>query len=169
MTDPPTQREVRLSAIAAALCAVLIASALSYGIVHKVNQGDAIVRTAASEADQVERLNQQLDAQSKVATSERAALMAQNTALQREVNALVRYLRRHGITVPASVVNPPRSGTAASNRPKDISGPPSSGSHQGSPGQHPVTGSTITDLCTAVPMLCPMLPTLPPLGKVVVP
>jgi hypothetical protein len=161
MIKPPTRQEVRFAAYVLALCAVLIVGSLSFGIVYKAN---ASARTAAAEADQIGRLNAQLDAQSKTANAERAALKAQNTILQLEVRAgaltqraTLRYLRNHGIKVPVNVVMPQGTGTGLSNRPK-VRRPSRPHQHPQvpvSPGPHPGTTSVLTELCALVPMLCP--------------
>lgn len=159
----PTRQEVRLAFITAVVLVLLGAGLLGWVVVHKVNESNAIVRTAAAEADQISRLNEQLDAQSKSATAERAVLRAQNMTLQLEVRAgalnqraVLRYLRNHGIKVPVNVVT--LTGTGPSNRPKVPTGRQSP--HQrapGPPGPHPGTGNIITDICAPVPIPIPML------------
>lgn len=161
MTDPPTRSEVRLSFIILALCALILSGSFAYGVVHKVNQGDAIVRTAASEADQIERLNAQADAATKAATSERAALTAQIRSLELQQRAVVVYLRKHGVKVPQTVFSTaPRTG--GSTRPKV---PPAHKPHRHhrSPGTPVPTGSTpspnpLAWLCALLGMTsCPKL------------
>ena len=159
----PTRQEVRVAFITAVALVLLGAGLLGWVVVHKVNESNSIVRTAATEADQISRLNEQLDAQSKSATAERAVLRAQNMTLQLEVRAgalnqraVLRYLRNHGIKVPVNVVT--LTGTGPSNRPKVPTGRQSS--HQrapGTPAPRPGTASTITDLCGLIPMPLPFL------------
>lgn len=164
MTDPPTRSEVRLAAIIVALCALILTSALAYGVVRRVNQGDEIVRTAASEADQVERLNAQLDAQAKAATAERATLIAEIHALQLQQHAVVVYLRRHGVTIPRTVFSTPRTDEGLT-RPKVPKAQPSPRPHHPrNPGTPAPTGSTpspnpLAWLCAALLEIpaCPRL------------
>lgn len=113
----PTAREVRWSFYLVALCALALTTTICWGVVHKVNQSDTIVRIAAASADQVERLNTQLDAQARDAESQRAQLQRQNKATRAELRALLRYLREHGIEVPRAVTTPPTARSEA-NRPK---------------------------------------------------
>lgn len=166
MTDQLSRREVRLGAYALAACAIILISTLSFAIVHKVNQGDAALRTAVAEANQITELagqlsdaNRQLNAlraNITVATARSEQATKERAALNGEVMALVKALRNHGIPIPVNVVTP-STGQQPSNRPK--------GSQQHRHPKHPAstagTGTpstiTITELCAMVPipMLCP--------------
>jgi outer membrane biosynthesis protein TonB len=106
----PSVREVRWSFAIVAACGIALAATICWGIVHKINQSDAIVRIAASSADQVERLNSQIDslrADYSAAQEASTRLEAQNERLIRvnrqqraQLKALLTYLREHGLSVP---------------------------------------------------------------------
>lgn len=112
----PSAREVRWTFYVAAAAALLLTATLCWGIVHRVNQSDDIVHIAASNADTVERLNDQidvlnaqLDAQGKAAERRQARLQQQNRDLKRQLDVLLAFLRDHGLQVP-SVAAPKSSG-----------------------------------------------------------
>lgn len=144
----PTRAEVRLTAWFCAIGFIILATTGAWAIVHKVNQSDQIVRVATSAADQVERLNAQLDTQAKADAIQRAADAAQRAELQRQnqltraqLQALLRYLRAHGIQVPQTALTPPPDhGTVT--RPKGT-GPrgPAPKPHQPAPLPTPLSGS----------------------------
>lgn len=112
-------RQVRLILITLAICALMLTGTISYGILHKINQGDQVVRTAAAEADQIERLGAQLDAQGRDAAAAQAALKNQLRATRAELRRTQRqnrlifiYLHKLGVTVPPALLAPERSGSA---------------------------------------------------------
>jgi hypothetical protein len=103
----PTPRELRWSFYVAALAAIALTTVLIWAIVQRVNQSDDIVHVAASNADQVQRLSNQVDALTEQLVEQAAAnqrqvngLRAQNKAQRRQLTALVDYLRSHGLGIP---------------------------------------------------------------------
>lgn len=144
----PSPREVRATFTVAAVCVLALVATICWGIVHKVNQSDQIVRVATSQADQVERLNHQLDAQDKAAVQQRAdlndqieILQRQNHALQGQLTGIAKYLRAHGIDIPRTAYRTSGGGSSGSStrpkRPNGITGlltappaPGKSGTHR---------------------------------------
>lgn len=120
----PTSREVRWSFYVAAVCVLMFSATVCWAVVHKVNQSDGIVRVAASNAAQVDRLSEQIDAQAAESAQQRRQLKAQNRQVHAELTALLRYLRAHGIEVPKTALTPPAS-PSRSTRPKDTTARPS--------------------------------------------
>jgi len=138
------------------------ALALAYGILHRVNQSDDIVHIAASSADQVERLNAQIDQQGRDAKVQRALLERQNRALKKQLASqswrqykqtrlLVRILRQNGITVPAEAFAPsPGSSTTRPKAPRPT--------NRATPTPTGPTPSPRPLYCQLVPALCDGLP-----------
>lgn len=159
----PTAGEVRWTFKVVGLCALILTLALAYGIVHKVNSSDAalqgVVRVASASADQVKRLNAQLDAQQRI-DAQRAKQAARERAQQLHVSkVLVKILRKKGIPIPAGLFAP-TSGTS-SHRPKAHR--PTSPGTPTPTAPRPTTSPTPT-VCQLVPALCDGLPLgLPPL------
>lgn len=163
----PSVREVRWSFAIVALCGVALTATICWGVVHKINQSDDIVRIAASSADQVERLSAQLDAQAKTAAEQRAELerqkqltRAQYQLTRAQLRAVLAYLRSHGIAVPPEVLPPPPShagpspkGPAASSgtplKPPASPAPATPPSPTASPAPRPSV------LCALLPLICP--------------
>ena len=158
----PTAYEVRLSFYVAAVAVLAIIATVCWGIVHKINQSDVIVSIAAANADQVERLNTQLDAQTKAAEGQREELKRQNRLTREQLRALLRYLRAHGIEVPQTALTPPPRDEGSVTRPK-AAGPsqgpkptPSpSPPHPASPA--PTAGPTPTPSPGPIGPLCDLL------------
>jgi len=158
----PSAGEVRWVFKVVGYCAIIFAVAFAYVIVVKVNQGNDIVRIAASEADQVQRLNSQIDEQnqlsaqrSKQASRERDQAYAQITRLQRQVAAsnrttaaLLRFLRANGIDVPSTIIAP--SHRQRSTRPKASHRPTS----RATPTPIAPTPSPDSQFCQVLPQLC---------------
>lgn len=145
----PSPREVRFSFLVAGICVFVLTSAVVWGIVHKVSQSDGILRIAVANADQVQRLNEQLDAQGTASTRERAALKRQIGAVREELRrqraaqrALMEYLRNQGISVPQSALTPPSRG-GSSPDPKAQT-PPGASSPSGPASPAPTPRPTAT-------------------------
>jgi hypothetical protein len=102
----PTSRELRWGFWLVAACTLALALTVCWAIVHKVNQSDDIVRVAASNAAQVNRLSDQIDAQAVESARQRRLLKDQNRQVHAELTALLRYLRAHGIEVPQTALTP---------------------------------------------------------------
>lgn len=163
----PTSGEVRWTFRAVGVVAIIFALALGYGIVHKVNQSDDIVRIAAAEANQVDRLTSQLEAQNqmaaqraKSATRDRAEQTAQIRRLQRLVAILAKSLKANGIAVPSGVFSTPKGGSTT--RPKVPHRPRSTNPATPTP---TAPSPTADPTCLIVPQLCGLplgLPTLLP-------
>lgn len=152
MTDPPTRSEVRLAAIIVALCALILTSALAYGIVHKVNQGDEIVRTAASEANQVDRLSQQLDDQAQTISG----LKSEIHLLLTRQDAQNRYLHKHKIVIPPAVFETqPRQGAVTRPKVPPAHRPPRH--HHRPPASPGTTGGTPSPRPSLLAFLCALL------------
>jgi type IV secretory pathway TrbL component len=164
---PPTRQEIRFGAYILALCALLIIGSLSYGVIHKVNQGDAIVRTAESQAaaihaqaTEIHDLSLQVAAAraASAAAAKAAVASARSATVQRRnqralTRAMIAALVAHGIPVPRVVF----TSRAGSSRPK-VSRPSRPNQNRPARGSPGPTGSTLTtELCSLlpVPMLCP--------------
>lgn len=163
----PTVREVRGAFLVGAVAVLMLAGALSWGIVHKVNDSDDIVRIAASAADQVQRLSEQVDelqasaeSSTAAAKNDRAALRRQLAAQRAQNRAILRYLRQQGIAVPPTLLAP-RTGSGSSSTPK---AQPSSGTHPSqapaSPQVTPRPSTTPTAAPTGPELLCGISPAL---------
>lgn len=137
----PSSREVRWAFYVVAACGLLLTVTLCWGIVHRVNQSDDIVHIAASNADTVQRLNDQIDQlnvqlakQDRAADRQRTVLRRQNRALHHQLDVLVDFLRAHGLPVPQVVTSASRGsgggGSEPSKRPTaEPTGPGNSGTH----------------------------------------
>jgi hypothetical protein len=165
-TPDPSPRELRWTFVAVLSCALMLTATLCWGIVHRVNQSDEIVHIAASNADTVERLNDQIDVlntrlgqQAKAAERQRNTLQRQNRALTAQLAALVKFLRAHGLSVPDAVA---RTGPRA-DRPKGPGprGPKPRQSHPASPDPTatptPTAPGALDPVCglLAAPLICP--------------
>lgn len=152
----PSLQEIRFVVIAAALAVVMLTGAISYGIVHKVNNGDDIVAIAKSNSDQADRqsneiaaLRRQLDTQTS-AFQHQLALNGRQAhhvaAVQRYQNAiLIRALRRAGIPVPPAAL------VSGGGHPKGPSTHrPSSRGTPAPTGPSP----SVSPTCLLVPTLC---------------
>jgi hypothetical protein len=158
----PTPREIRWGFVLVAACALVLALTVCWVIVHKVNQSDQIVRVAASSADQVERLNAQLDAQAKATEAQRADLQRQNRLTRSQLRALLRYLRAHGIEVPQTALTVRDDGGGSSPKGSGPRGPkprPSKPPASPAPTATPTPTASpdpVTELaCRLLPLLCP--------------
>jgi len=99
---------------------------------------------------------QRIDAQQRTGTLEaRRRILHDNAELQRQLRALAKYLRSHGINVPRSITTPRAE---PSTRPKVRRHPTS----PATPTPTAPSPSTPTDpYCVLVPALCSGLPQLP--------
>lgn len=156
----PSVREVRWAFIVVFVCAVALTATICWAVVHKVSQSDGIVRVAATNAAQVDRLSDQIDAQAAESARQRRLLKAQNRQVHAELTALLRYLRAHGIEVPQTALTPPvtrseptrpKAGKAQPSRRPSPSGP-ASPAPTATP--TPSTGP-VPDPCQLVPLMCP--------------
>lgn len=169
---PPSLKDIQVIVVAAALAVLMLVGAISYGIVHKVNNGDDIVAIARSSADQADRqsneiaaLRKQLDVQA-AGFRHQLAVNGQQAhhvaAVQRfQNNILIRALRRAGIPVPKAALLSNGGGGAA---PK---GPTASRRHH-SPGTRPTTDTSPNPsplLCQILPAVCDGLLLLPPISQ----
>jgi hypothetical protein len=180
----PTRSEVRFSFWVVGIAALMVTAALCYSFVQRVQQADDLVHIAERNADQVERLNRQIDEQAAESTAQRQALLDQNAQLlqqnresARVLRGLMRYLRSIGIEVPETLLSPspktaPKTttpGTSGSSRPKGTPRPKAAGTpapspRPGSPGATatptptpllgPLGGVDLGPLCDAAPTLC---------------
>ena len=124
----PTVPEIRAFVVACVVAVVMISSTLCWAIVHKVNQSDQIVQIAASSADQVERLNRQLDAQQVAAADQRAAARRDSRLTHQQLRAVLRFVKSLGIDIPPALLAQPKPTAGSSSTPKASahSGAPSS-------------------------------------------
>lgn len=162
----PTVREVRWSFIVVFACAVTLTGTITWGVVQKIDESDRIVAIAAANADQVQRLNTQLDAQAEAAKAQRLQLQRANHEIKAQLRALLRYLRAHRIAVPQTALTPIPGATpqATVTRPKAPTprGPRPSPSHAAEPAPTPPPSPTtspgpvgsLCDLLTAP--ACPL-------------
>jgi Flp pilus assembly protein TadB len=165
-TPEPSPRELRWSFIAVLACALMLTATLCWGIVHRVNQSDDIVHIAASNADTVERLNDQIDIlntrlaeQAQAAEQQRTTLQRQNRALTHQLDALVKFLRAHGLSVPDTVARAGPETTSPKGHgprgPKPRPKPPATPGPTATP--TPTTPGVTDVLCglVPVPLICP--------------
>ena len=117
----PTPRELRASFFVAAVLAFMLTMTLCWAIIHKVSQSDNVLHIAVANADQVQRLSEQLDAQATAAEAQHQADVARINQLIRGQRALTRVLRANGIAVPNIAYTPRPSGGGGGG-----SGPPKS-------------------------------------------
>lgn len=140
----PSAQEVRWTFYVAALCALAITATVVWGIVHKVSQSDSVLHIAVANADQVQRLSEQLDRQDEKNRDTLRKVRLELRAQRASNRALLAYLRAHGLAVP-KIVYAPRSGGSGggggtadgpSKRPAATSteptGPGKSGTHANS-------------------------------------
>jgi hypothetical protein len=160
----PSAREVRWWFYVAAVCAFALSATVVWGIVHKVSQSDSILHVAVANADQVQRLSEQLDAQGgqldalkvQAAKNARAARVA-----VRQNRRLLAYLKGNGIAIPKSLTEVGRSPGGGSPKGQASTGTtpkprPSSPATQGptaTPTPSPTPG-VLDLLCNTIPNLC---------------
>jgi hypothetical protein len=166
----PSAREVRWWFYVAAVCAFALSTTVVWGIVHKVSSTDSVLHVAVANADQVQRLSEQLDAQGQqlealrvqAAKNARAARVA-----VRQNRSLLAYLKGNGIKIPKQFGSTSRTSGGAGSAPK---APASTGttpkprpSSPASPGHTATptptaspsgTGVDLGPLCVAVPLVC---------------
>lgn len=152
-----------------ALAALLLVSTTCYGYFQRGNQNERLISSLSATTSQVDRLNDQIDRNSKSARAERLALLRQNEVLlsttktqqvqlraqKSLLTAIAKYLRAHGINVPSTVVPPPSTPAhpRTTKHPR-TPGKPGGGGHPTPPPKPP-----------GLPGLCKMLPV--PLCQVV--
>lgn len=109
-----------------ALTVMMLVASLCWGFIQRVQQADALLHTSQAMVDQVDDLKRQLATQQRASARRSKAATAERDELQRQLTALLEYLREHGLTPPTftpsrSVVPPkassPRSVTASVRRP----------------------------------------------------
>lgn len=121
---------------------------------HNLVDANARLADANSQLDKLRQNESTTDARSARAQRERADLMDQNDLLQRQVSALVRYLRDHGIDAP--VISPPAPKHRAPRRPHP--------KPKASPKPKSTPAPPTFDACAMFPLFCQT-----PFAKVVIP
>lgn len=159
----PSAQEVRWTFYVAGVSALALVAVLCWAIVQRVDQYDTLVDRLASDATQIERLTERDDASAR----QRAALQRQNRDIRaelrrsnRQLSALVTYLREHGIDVPQTFTAPRSGGGGSSPKGPTPSGAspkpsqPDPATPPGTPTPTPTPG-VLDPICDLVPALCP--------------
>jgi hypothetical protein len=148
----------------AMLTVMLLMIALCFSFVKRVEQADSLIRIAAQNAEQVQRLNDQIDIQAASSNRQRAQLREQNRQLRIQLDAVLKALREHGIQIPKLVVTRP-SGSGVGSGPKGVPAPrppepkprPGSPAPTGTPtptGGPTVLGIDLGPICAFMPAIC---------------
>lgn len=164
----PTAREVRWAFYVVAICALALTAAIVWGIVHKVNESDSVLHVAVANADQVQRLSEQLDTQDAKLDALKAQAAGNAKAARiavRQNRRLLAYLKANGIEIPKTLTSsgPRRSAPKASATHQGASPAPSSPAGPGTTATPtPTAGPTTTGLDPVCALLnlptCPLLP-----------
>jgi hypothetical protein len=165
----PTGAEVRWVYKVFGWCVIIGFLIGGWAVVEKVDQGNAAVQVVLDQADQIKKLNEQIetlhrqgDAAEWRAKVDAARSQRENHDLREGLVAMLRTLRANGIDVPSNVFLPRRSSGTSANRPKVPS--PGTSTNPGSPtptgSPTPSLGPLLPagdEVCRIVPALCPFL------------